>query len=73
MEGRSRLGSALTAAATLEAGGDRPVHAGRPAQALEDTDDGSGDIDLPGISTMPGAGRIGMVHVVPALTERQQR
>src|SRR5690242_7514659 len=70
---RSRPDSAAIAAAAVQAGGDRPVHAGRPAEALEDANDGGGDIDLPGIGAMPGTGRIGMVHVVPALTEGEQR
>src|SRR5438046_5800328 len=48
------------------------VNAGRPAHALEDADDGGGDIDLPWIGAMPGAGWVGMVHVVPALTQREQ-
>src|SRR6202030_3693830 len=59
--------------AGVKAGGSRPVHAGGPAEALEDANDAGGDIDLPGIGAMPGAGGIGMVHVVPALAEGEQR
>src|ERR1700721_2375417 len=58
--------------AGAKAGGSRPVHAGGPAEALEDANDAGGDIDLPGIGAMPGAGGIGMVHVVPALAEGEQ-
>jgi len=36
---------ALIAAVALQAGGNRPVHAGGPAQALEDADDG-GEISI---------------------------
>jgi hypothetical protein len=59
----------MIAAAGLQAGAGGPVHAGGPAQALEDADDGSGDFDLPGIGAMADAGRVGMVHVVPAFAE----
>ena len=59
----------LIAAAGLQAGAGGPVHAGSPAQALEDADDGSGNFDLPGIGAMAGAGRVGMVHVVLAFAE----
>jgi hypothetical protein len=69
---RARLVLILHAAAAVEAGGDRPVHAGCPAEALEDANDGGGDIDLPGISAMPRADRIGVMHVVPAFAEREQ-
>ena len=48
----------LIAAAGLQAGAGGPVHAGSPAQALEDADDGSGNFDLPGIGAMAGAGRV---------------
>src|SRR6185312_16713902 len=70
---RCRLGPALIAAAVVQADGNRPVHAGRPAEALEDANDNGGDIDLPRIGAMPGTGRIGMVHVVPAFAEGEQR
>jgi putative heme transporter len=39
----------MSARAGVQAGGGRAVHAGRPAEALEDADDAGGDIDLPGI------------------------
>jgi putative heme transporter len=39
----------MSARAGAQAGGGRPVHAGRPAEALEDANDAGGDIDLPGI------------------------
>jgi hypothetical protein len=48
------------------------VHAGSPAEALKDANDGGGDIDLPGIGAMPGAGWIGVVHIVPAFAEGEQ-
>src|SRR6476659_6721512 len=73
LEHRCRLGPALIAAAVVQADGNRPVHAGRPAEALEDANDNGGDIDLPRIGAMPGIGRIGMVHVVPAFSEGEQR
>ena len=72
-EGAVEPFGAVIAAAVVRPGGDRPVHAGRPAEALEHANDSSGNIDLPGIGTMPGTGRIGMVHVVPALAEGEQR
>src|SRR5580692_9794872 len=72
LEDRPRLRLNLIATTGVQAGRGRPVHAGRPAEALEDADDAGGDIDLPGIGAMPGAGGIGMVHVVPALAEGEQ-
>src|SRR5271154_1809858 len=64
--------AALTAAAGVPAGRSRPGHAGRPAEPLEDANDGGGDVHLPGIGAVPGAGRVGMVHVVPAFAEGEQ-
>jgi hypothetical protein len=61
------------AAAGGEAGGVGPVHGGGPAEALERADDGGGDVDLAGAGAVPGAGRVGVVHVVPAFAEREQR
>jgi len=60
------------AAAAVEAGGGGPAHLGGPAEAFEDADQAGGDVDLAGVCAVPGAGRIGMVHVVPALPEREQ-
>ena len=59
LEYRCRLGPTLIAAAAVQAGGNRPVHAGRPAEVLEDANDNGRDIDLPRIGAMPGTGRIG--------------
>lgn len=45
---------------------------GGPAEALEEADDNGGDVDLAGAGAMPGAGRVGVVAVVPAFPERDQ-
>src|SRR5579863_8310992 len=67
--GRSGPGEA----AGGEAGGVGPVHGGGPAEALEDADDGGGDVDLAGPGAVPGARRVRVVAVVPAFAEREQR
>src|SRR6202050_1018183 len=66
------LSLTLIATPAVQAGRIRPVHAGRPAEALKEANDDGGDIDLPGIGAMPGAGWIGVVHVVPAFAEGEQ-
>src|ERR1039458_7831917 len=59
----------LATAMLVEAVGGRPVHVADPAPVLEDPDDLGRDVNLTGIGAVPGAGRVGMVHVVPALAE----
>src|ERR1700722_13270729 len=52
--------------------GDGPVHAGGPAEALEQAAPRGGDVDLAGFGAVPGARGVRVVHVVPALTERDE-
>jgi fatty acid desaturase len=64
--------SSLVAAAPVEPATGWPVHPGDPAEALEDPDDRGRDVDLPGVGAVPGAGGVGVMHVVPALAEGKQ-
>src|SRR3954471_19291287 len=64
---RSLLGDALEA---LPA---RPAHVRRPAELLEHPDQPRGDVDLAAPHAVAGAGRVGVVQVVPRLAERQDR
>src|ERR1700733_4378931 len=50
-----------------------PAHVARPAELFEDPDGTGGNVDLPAVDAVAGTGRIGMVQVVPALAERQDR
>src|SRR5881409_66185 len=50
----------------------RPAHVVHPAEAFEEADDGGGRVDLAAVDSMPGAGGVGVVEVVPALTEGEQ-
>ena len=61
------------AAVAVQPGGRRPPHLRGPAEPLEQPDDRRADIDLTRTDAMPGTSRIGVMHVVPALAERQQR
>src|SRR5690606_41871350 len=49
--------------------GGRPADVIAPAQRLEEPDDGGADVDLPLEHAVPGAGRVGVVEVVPGLAE----
>jgi Protein of unknown function (DUF998) len=59
------------AAAALEPGAARPADARGPSRPLEHPDQLGRQVKLSAVDTVPRAGRIGMVHVVPALPERQ--
>src|ERR1700712_2239180 len=62
-------GGGLDARQPLGAG---PAHLGGPAELLEQPDRPRGDVQLAAEHAVPGAGWVGMVQVVPGLTERQQ-
>jgi hypothetical protein len=67
----SRRGCSQSAA--FESGGIGPVHIGGPTGLSQQPDDGSAQVDLLWVHTVPGAGGVGVVHVVPTLPEGQQR
>ncbi len=50
-----------------------PADVGRPAELLEDPDDAGRDVELAAQHAVPGRGRVGVVQVVPALAEAQDR
>jgi hypothetical protein len=62
-------GSAELPAVLLESGSDRPVDIRSPACALEHPDELGRQVELATVDAMPGACRVGVVHVVPALPE----
>src|SRR5262245_56246873 len=47
----------------------RPAHVRYPAEPLEDPDKARVHVDLAAQHAVPGAGRIGVVQVVPVLAE----
>src|SRR5690348_12886812 len=51
----------------------RPPDVTRPAELLEEPDGTGGEVDLPPQYPVPRAGRVGVVQVVPAFPERQDR
>ena len=58
-------------AAGLQPRGAWPADAAHPAHALEHPDDRGRRVDLAAVDAVPGTGRVGVVHVVPAFAERQ--
>src|SRR6202042_3801941 len=51
----------------------RPADVGNPPELLGHPDEPRGDIDLSLEHPVPGAGRVGVVQVVPGLAEGQDR
>src|SRR3954468_11204440 len=57
----------------VEALADRPADVVRPPELLEDPDGARRDVDLAAVDAVAGAGRVGVVQVVPRLAERRDR
>ena len=52
---------------------DRPAHVVHPADLLDQPDDPGRGVDLAAQHAVPGAGRVGVVQVVPGLAHRRDR
>src|SRR6185503_5316122 len=51
----------------------RPTHVIGPAELLEGPDGAGAAVELAGVDAVAGAGRVGVVQVVPGLAHRQHR